>query len=219
MHDKHPSLIIFGGTFDPPHAGHAACIKALRQTFPKSKILVIPADDPPPTEQVKKKPLLAFDVRVELCEILVQELGKVGEGVQVSRIEASLPKPNYTVNTLEALAPVIHAAGRNRPAITIGADQFRALDSWHRLDRINEIADIVIIPRGDIPIVWPKGNAALRARLWTVDVTTPDVSSTAIREALEKGLTPPRNSLTPGVLSRLQELGGKAIQGGINGGL
>ncbi|MEY4632310.1 MAG: nicotinate (nicotinamide) nucleotide adenylyltransferase [Pseudomonadota bacterium] len=213
MADQNPTLIIFGGTFDPPHAGHAACIMALCHTFPLSKILVIPAADPPPTQQLKKKPLLSFEVRSELCETLIRELGVAGERIEVSRIEGTLPKPNFTVNTLEALAPVLQQAGQGRPAITIGADQFQALDSWYRLDRINEIADFIIIPRGTTPIVWPRSKEAMLARLWTVSVKTPNVSSTAIREAMEKGLPPPRGALTPAVLSRLQELGAKAIQG------
>ena len=215
-----PQLILFGGTFDPPHAGHAACLKGLCETFPKARILVMPAADPPPTATIRKKTWLSFDVRVELCQIIVAEMlanTKTSDSrIEVSTLEGTLPKPSYTVNTVEALLAAGKPDSRDqkkpRIAITIGTDQFQALDSWHRLDRLVEISDLIIVPRGSEPVKWPVGSTARCARFWSLNIKTPQVSSTAIREAIEQGRPLPKDWLSQGVLSRLQDLTGKAIQ-------
>jgi nicotinate (nicotinamide) nucleotide adenylyltransferase len=173
----------------------------------------MPAADPPPTAHVRKKPWLSFEFRLALCKAMVGEIG--ASSIEVSALEASLPAPNYTLNTVEALigTDILTVNGNTtRLAVTIGADQFQALDSWYRLDRLVELADFIIIPRGSDPVKWPPGDTARRARFWSLNAKTPQVSSTLIRETIEHGQALPKDWLPESVLSRLQELTGKAIQ-------
>lgn len=211
-----PNLIVFGGTFDPPHAGHAACLSGIYEAFPNARILVIPAAAPPPTAGKCKKPWLAFDSRAELCEIMVKNLG-FGDRVFVSRIEESLSAPNYTVNTLEALHKEnSELAGNVNMAITLGADQFAHFNTWRSTERILELADLIIVPRGDsaasqkiIPQVLANGR---QPRIWALKVATSAASSSAIRTAIQNQQPVPRDWLFPEVLSRLQQLTSKAIE-------
>ena len=208
-----PSLIIFGGTFDPPHSGHAACLKALIAQFPATRIAIIPAAVPPPTgTQAAKTPWLTFEARLELCRLMVSDQC-AEEFVDVLDIEGQLSHPNYTLNTLKALqpsAPSNHSG--TRLAILVGGDQFAGFDSWHLPDQIVEMADLIIVPRANEAIQWPQGEAAKKARVWALNVHTPAASSTLIREMIQSGDALPQGWLTPGVLSRLQQLAGKAIE-------
>ncbi len=208
---RSPAIIVFGGSFDPPHGGHAACLKALSKQFPTSRILVIPAAAPPPTGGVTKKPWLSFEDRLELCRLMVLDIGSPAT-VEVSELEGELSTPNYTVNTLEALlkvAPKSHSG--SKLAITMGADQFLAFETWHRPDRIVELADLILVPRNGDALPWPAGKISQKARIWTLDVQTPLASSTLIRTAIAKNNPIPKGWVTPKVFSRLQELIPKAI--------
>ncbi|NBQ52944.1 MAG: nicotinate-nicotinamide nucleotide adenylyltransferase [Proteobacteria bacterium] len=207
-----PSVIIFGGTFDPPHAGHAACLKALAEQFTTSKILVVPAAEPPPTNGKIKKPVLSFNDRLELCRLMLVDIGSPA-AIEVSDIEGSLTAPNFTVNTLEAL---LESAPKKKHgsalAITIGADQFAAFETWHQAERILELADLILVPRNGEILTWPTGKLSKQARIWTLNVKTPQASSTVIRQAMESKKPIPAGWLTPKVFSRLQELTSKAIE-------
>ena len=207
-----PALIVFGGTFDPPHAGHAACLKALTEQFATSKILVVPAAEPPPTNGKVKKPLLNFNDRLELCRLMVADIGSPA-AIEVSGLEGSLTVPNFTVNTLEAL---LESAPKKKYgsalAITIGADQFAAFETWHQAERIIELADLILVPRSNESVTWPTGKVSKQARIWTLNVKTPPASSTAIRQATQTKRPIPAGWLTPKVFSRWQELTSKAIE-------
>lgn len=210
--DRALGLIIFGGTFDPPHAGHAACLMAIATEFPESRILVIPAAAPPPTAGKSKTPWLAFSDRVELCEIMIRKIDLASRAT-VSRIEESLPSPNYTVNTLEALRHEYAASSETqRMALTMGADQFSHFGSWHKPERILELADLIIVPRGNTPLAKLESPSATPPRIWTLEVATSPAASSAIRSAIQNQQPIPAGWLLPEVHSRLQQLTSKAIE-------
>ena len=173
---------------------------------------MIPSADPPPANKTKKSPWLSFEARVELCRAMVDDCG-LADQVEVSDIEGSLPKPNYTVNTLKALldlAPENHAG--SLVAILLGSDQFASFDTWHDPELITKMADLILVARPGQAFEWPPGKVALEARIWTLDVRTPPVSSTEIRKAIREGTPVPVGWLQPGVISRMQQLTGKTIE-------
>ncbi len=89
--------------------------------------------------------------------------------------------PSYTVDTLEALRAEYAGAD---VYLLLGADQFATLESWHRPDRIAELATIVVAYRGgaaDAPTT--AGRFCGRS----VPTRQVDVSSTEIRERIRGG--------------------------------
>jgi nicotinate-nucleotide adenylyltransferase len=64
----------------------------------------------------------------------------------------------------------------------IGADQLRAFDEWRRPERIVELAELVVMNRGDREPEPPEEMPDLPFR--AVDVTRVELSSTRIRERL-----------------------------------
>ena len=66
--------------------------------------------------------------------------------MEVSRLELDRPGPSYTVDTLERLA----RRGQELYLI-LGADQLAALGSWHRPDRVRELARVAVAARPGAP--------------------------------------------------------------------
>ncbi len=149
-HFRNPDLIVFGGTFDPPHRGHIDCIKAALRRYPTTKILVIPAFSPPLVEgapladgQTLKMPELSYEQRLDLVDqCLRYEFS--GADVHLSNLESRLPVPSYTQETLRVLQtqhPHI------RLALLVGEDQLEAFPRWKNPVEILKLADLLVVRR------------------------------------------------------------------------
>lgn len=191
-----PVTLVYGGSFDPPHAVHARTATAAADALGASRILVIPAgvnpqrtDRPPaPAEHRLAMTRLAFaaDPRVTVDE---REIRRDG--------------PSFTVDTLEELA-------RQRPGerlrLLLGGDQALNFASWRNPERIEALAEPAVVPRP--PLDAAALRAALRERLgaqaerWmgrVLDLAPMDASSTHARALLARGERPGPDLLLPAV--------------------
>ena len=87
---------IFGGSFDPIHAGHVALACAVRDNGLADEVwfLITPLN---PHKQGKL--LTDENLRLQMAQLAL-----AGENALVaSDFEFSLPRPSYTINTLDAL--------------------------------------------------------------------------------------------------------------------
>jgi nicotinate-nucleotide adenylyltransferase len=157
---------VFGGQFDPPHNGHLAVVRAATRQLGLDRLLVVPTPRPP------HRP--APDTPAELRHRLAVAAFAAEPRVEVSRIELDRAGPSYTADTLAELA----APGRELYLI-LGADQLAALGSWHRPDRVRELATIVVAARPGAP----HGGGAE-----TLVMEPVDVSSSGVRERVARGL-------------------------------
>jgi len=156
---------VFGGQFDPPHNGHLAVVRAARDQLGLDRVLVVPSARPPH----RPDPATPAETRFRLAQAAF-----AGEpGVEVSRIELDREGPGYTVETLEALA------GPDRELyLIVGADQLAAMGSWHRPERVRELARIAVAARP----VAPAADAVTR-----LDMDPVDVSSSGLRTLIADG--------------------------------
>ena len=67
-------------------------------------------------------------------------------GFEVCRIETERPGPSYTVDTLAELSALYPKA---RLGFIMGGEDFALLPTWNRWEQIPELADIIVLPRGD----------------------------------------------------------------------
>lgn len=154
---------VYGGSFHPPHVGHAMVASWLLWTRRVDAVWLVPA-----YHHAFDKPLRAFADRVEAAEALA---GLLGPAVRVETIEADLPTPSFTVQTLAALS-ARHPSARLR--LVIGADVLPQTPSWRDWARIEaEHAPIVVGREGHPPVPGAP--------------TFPDISSTDIRARLRRG--------------------------------
>jgi nicotinate-nucleotide adenylyltransferase len=163
--DERPALAVLGGSFNPPHLGHAMLPGYLLARADATRVLVAPCYDHP-----LGKSLAPFERRMSWVRAA---MGPYDARVEVSRIEAELAGerdgPSYTFDLLEAIAAREPGV---RVRLVVGSDITRSgeTDRWHRWDDIVARFDPIIVPRDG----WAEPGAA----------ALPEVSSTVVREQL-----------------------------------
>lgn len=128
--------VLYGGTFDPVHVGHLGVARHARDAL-RAEVLLMPAADPP-----HKGP-----TRADAAQRAGMLHAAVGEepGLAVDLRELRRDGPSYTVDTLRALRDEV---GPDAPwAILVGADSFRALDTWSRWYELFALAHVVVARR------------------------------------------------------------------------
>ncbi len=164
---------ILGGTFNPPHVGHALLAHAMLATEKLEQLWIIPVFQHP-----FGKTSADFEARVEMCRLAFAHLG---EAVKVVEIERALPKPSYTVQTLSALHAV--RAGI-RPTLVLGSDIVPELPRWRDPERLPQLSRIVVVPRQGAPLLHVPSDLDIKVYR---GFRLPKVSSTAIKKSLGSG--------------------------------
>jgi len=158
---------VFGGSFNPPHVGHALVAAWALWTDVVDQVWLLPVFE---HAFDKARELAPFDQRVAWCEALASD---VDERVRVSTIESTLPTPSYTLHTLEALDQQ-HEGHRFR--LIVGSDILDEVEQWHRWEAILESFAPIIVGRSGYRAV--EGCPSF-----------PGVSSTEVRDRLKAGLS------------------------------
>lgn len=153
-------VAVYGGSFFPPHVGHAMVAAWLKWTDRADAVWLLPTYQHP-----FGKALAPFEDRLRWCAALA---AAVGPWVAVSDIERTLGGTSYTVRTLDALAA---AHPEHTFRLVIGADLLDATQRWHDWDRLAATYTPVVVGRAG----WPDVPGS---------PTFPDVSSTMIRARL-----------------------------------
>ncbi len=168
-------IAVFGGAFDPPHAAHVALAQAALAALQLDELRVIP------TGQAwhKTRPLSPALHRLAMARLAFAELPKV----MIDARETERAGPSYTVDTLRELQ-------REQPGaelfLLLGADQARALPSWHAWQEIVQTAIICVADRGDGADKQPLFSAPklLESRFRQLPMPALPVSATEIRNQI-----------------------------------
>ena len=193
---KIPAIGILGGTFNPIHFGHLRMAQELADALQLDVVHFIPAANPPH----KDAPTTSAQHRAAMVQ-----LGIAGNKTfafddrELQRTGAS-----YTLDTLHNLRNELGA----QCSITLfmGSDAFTKFDTWHRWQEIIDLCHIALVQRpqlrghdqklsrtletflhnhysenADDLHSQPSGFVTMR------QVTALDISSTAIRHALQQG--------------------------------
>jgi nicotinate-nucleotide adenylyltransferase len=193
-------LGLFGGSFDPIHRGHVEPVRAALAEVGLDRVLYLPTARPPHKRTQRLAPPWARFAMVELA--LLDE-----PRLQVSPYELQLERPAYTVETLEHFRRELPDAELH---LLIGEDSFRDLAQWVRWSDIVRLANLVVLARplgGATPAPLPDELRALAEgpTVRFVRDRPVDVSSTAIRAALERGEEPPAGALADPVVQYIHK--------------
>lgn len=164
-------VAVFGGSFDPIHNGHLALAgEVLLRGLANEVWFMVTPQNP------HKQDCLLSDERLRFRMVQMAVDGKVG--VKASDFEFALPRPSYTLNTLNALDEAFPDC---EFSLLIGADNWEKFDRWYKGDEILSRYGVIIYPRGNESIpVLPPGVQWLPAKLY-------DISSTMVRAAVGDG--------------------------------
>jgi nicotinate-nucleotide adenylyltransferase len=183
-------IILFGGTFDPPHVGHLLMAQLALEQCEAEEIWFLPAPAPPHKQQERP---LGHDVRLRMVELLIQGY----EGMKVCDIESTLPRPSYTVDTVRAC---IERFPDCRFRFLLGSDSLASLPTWREADTLANLIEFIVAVRAGYPFAetLERIRRALPAvRATALEMPIVDVSSTFVRERLSAGrpvcgLVPPQ---------------------------
>ena len=204
--------LLYGGTFDPVHAGHLAVACAARDAF-NTEVRFLPAADPPH----RSPPGASAEQRARMIELAI-----AGEpGLVLDCRELRRPGPSYSVDTLREFRREL---GQGAPlAWLVGADAFGGLASWHDWRELFELAHIVVAERAGRAVVdleeplrsacagrWVAVPSVLSERpaggLYRLRNVLHPASATGSREALGAGHADP-GWLAPAVAAYIDENG------------
>lgn len=163
---------ILGGSFNPIHIGHLMLAAYLTQWNYVDKIWLTLS----PLNPLKDASGLLPDMkRLDMISIAIRG----AKDIDVCDIELSMPRPSYTINTLDLLA-------RRYPSkhfkLIIGSDNWRIFDKWRDYQRIIDDYGVIVYPRPGYPIDPVSVDG-----MYAAEAPIADISSTFIRSAISKG--------------------------------
>ncbi len=135
-------LILFGGSFDPPHWGHIKIVQFIASKFKDAEIRLIPTG----YSWQKNGHHATAQQRLEMLDLCLPELPHqcVIDPREIIRTQNN-QSASYTVETLRELRA---EAGLQRSLIWIlGMDQYQHLNTWHEWQDLFNLSNFVVLPR------------------------------------------------------------------------
>lgn len=186
-------ILLFGGTFDPPHNGHMALLESACSAVRPDLAVVEPAGIPPH----KKASATPAQHRLAMARCFES----VWPRVLVDDTEIRRGGKSYTVDTLGALQARWPGA---QLYLAIGSDMLLTFRIWRHWQEILQRAVLVVHSRrgGDEPSLreFARSLVAEGGRVVFAPGRVLEVSSTQLRQALEAGRTP--DGLLPPMVAR-----------------
>lgn len=149
---------IYGGSFNPPHAGHILAAKELVRLLRLDRLYIVPAAEPPHKQLPEGSP--TAEQRLRLCRLAFDGL----ENTEVSDMELTRSGKSYTVDTVKEFK-------REYPDdslfLVMGTDMLLSFSGWYQPDEIAKCVTLAVMHRYE-------DDAALSQ---TVDTAISDLKS------------------------------------------
>lgn len=187
-------LGVFGGTFDPPHVGHLVTAVNVLYELRLDRVELVVANVP--WQKAGARSITPAPDRLAMVTAAVRDVA----GLDASAIEIERGGVSYTADTLDQL----HDADPSRELfVVLGSDAAAALPTWERVQRVAELATLVVVDRPGGPFTAMPLD---RFRWVRVEVPRLEVSSTDLRARVADG-RPLDYLLTTPVLTCIAERG------------
>ncbi len=176
---------LLGGAFDPPHNGHLAVARSVRDALALDRVDLLVTGQSPHASG--KQIFTAVAHRLAMARLCAE----IEPGLGVQDIETRHPGKSYSVETLRRLRATMPAG---ELFFIIGGDTLADLPNWREPEECLALAQFVPVFRpGNAAGVFEQlqGRLSERAleqlRRNLVEVPQLDISSTAIRAAVAAG--------------------------------
>ncbi|ADO72432.1 nicotinate-nicotinamide nucleotide adenylyltransferase [Stigmatella aurantiaca] len=179
-------VALLGGSFNPPHVGHLLAALYVRSTQQVDEVWLMPAYQHP-----FGKALAPFEHRLRMCEVMCEE---TSGWLKTNSVERVLGEQGGSGRTVDTLSFLLECNPTIRFSLIIGSDILKDLPHWKSYDRIERMAQVLVLYRAGYPAPG------------TIGPPLAEVSSTQIRDMLARGEEPVE--LVPGgVLDYAREMG------------
>lgn len=161
-----PARIVFGGTFNPPHAAHVRfAVVALELLAPHADgVDFVPGAHPP---HKPGRGILPFALRCALVEAAIAGI----PGMRLNRMEGEREGPSYTWETLAALRERQNVP----PWFLVGSEDYAQLATWRRGLELPRYCRLAVAARGET--LDADGFRARTRALWPGALAAPDLST------------------------------------------
>jgi nicotinate-nucleotide adenylyltransferase len=186
---------LFGGTFNPIHLGHLRGAEEIREAFRLQEVIFIPSSSPPHkgTEKV-----IEASHRLEMTRLATAD----NAYFSTSDIELSRPGKSYSIDTIR------YFRGKHQDALffILGRDAFVEIETWREFQNLFSLCHFIVmarpgsqknnlfshLPGALIPAFQyqPEEKTWIHLsgnRLYLKEISFLDISSTKVREVIEKG--------------------------------
>ncbi|MDD2265566.1 nicotinate (nicotinamide) nucleotide adenylyltransferase [Sulfuricurvum sp.] len=161
-------LALYGGSFDPPHAGHVRIVNEALKILPVNRLVIVPASRNPFKATVRASSAVRYK--------WLKSIFAAYPNVEISDFEIQQNRSVPTIETVKHYATLY-----DEIYLIIGADNLEKLHEWHRFEELNRMVHWVVASRGNIPI--PKNMISLNVK--------EEISSTDFRSSFSSlGLEP-----------------------------
>jgi nicotinate-nucleotide adenylyltransferase len=170
---------LLGGTFDPIHIGHLGAASAALDCARLDRVILVPSAQPPH----RGAAVASAEDRLAMCRFAIE-----GEPrLEVSDVEVRRGGRSYTVDTLREIRSNLP---EDELFLILGWDAAKMLPTWRDPQVVARLATIVVISRPGTSAPRPEDlrSAGLATdRVMLCLRPTPDVSGSALREAIARG--------------------------------
>lgn len=129
-------LLLFGGTFDPPHTGHIHLLQSAIDAAQPDKVIVMPAGVPPHKAASATPPQL----RLAMCRCFIG----LHPDLEVCDWEILQGGKSYTINTVEMLEQKYPGA---QIYLSIGSDMLTTFTEWKSWQQLLKKTVLVVQSR------------------------------------------------------------------------
>ncbi len=189
-------VALFGGTFDPIHLGHTACLQHLVEKMDFSKVVLIPTNLNPLKQDSQPAP---HGDRLKMLETAVADFR---EEITIDEAEILSPGPSYSFETLKRYQKIYKP---EELYLVMGLDTFSEFDQWKNFEEILKMTNLLVVsrppyrrplgieelPKNLQPHVssYDRGFALLESgrTIEFVTIKTEDISSSLVRKKLRAG--------------------------------
>lgn len=164
---------IFGGSFNPVHIGHIRLARYLRTCDLVDEVWLTLSPQNPLKDA---ETLISDEHRLAMLRLATTGISEI----VVCDIELSMPRPSYTINTLELLSSRCPDC---QFKLIIGSDNWLRFEQWREARRIIAEYGVIVYPRPGYEIEKP----ILTRNVELVAAPMTDISSTQLRRAIAHG--------------------------------
>ena len=176
------NIAIFGGTFNPFHIGHYEMLKSICDLAYIDEVFVMPDKIPPH----KHFDCIVDDVhRQEMCKVVCDDFNKA----KPCFIEFEREGKSYTIDTIRLLK---QRYINDNFYIVIGGDMVSTLDTWYKWQELIQEASFIAFKREGLVDFDDAYDRLVNsgAKITVLNVPITDVSSTKLRNKIDKNLLP-----------------------------
>ena len=177
-------IVVYGGSFNPPHLGHVEAARTVSAELAPDKFLIIPTNVSPHKMLAEGSP--EPRARLEMCRLAFADI----PGAEISDMELQREGKSYTAQTVEELR---RSYPDDELFLVMGTDMFLSFETWYRFEYLLENCTLAVLARDedeDVQLRRQRDALAEKygARVIILKHDPVAASSSDIRERLRFGI-------------------------------